>query len=546
MNTPRNLVVCSDGTGQLWGSRDSNVVRIVRHCAKDERQLVFYDPGVGTDEFFPPTSWVESVIYRCQMLSGLALGKGIYENVSQCYQFLVENYRQGDRIFLFGFSRGAFTVRSVSGLIRLFGIVRPDARPLLPLMLRAYFASEKHSTRRHELAADIKQHFTDQIGHQAKVHFIGVWDTVESVGGLSSQRISASANVAEKPYGHIRHAVSVGEYRAKFAPRLYETKDQALPAREQDKPQRWSDPHDQHERSFEQRWFCGVHIDVGGGANERAHELAYIPLRWLVAEAESCGLQRAEDATYERLGAELEDGQSYQVHDQPLRVPFWALTGLARRSPPATADCDPSLRVRLGDARFEIGAAFQGARDWCWLLASLGLSITTWLLTFWLTSRIPDGDALELARVQLNAPWVDALLRERYSGHLAWPLVADFAFIAASTTLLCVLSVHAVRSLRNLRPEAARVHRALRWALQLPLCGAVLFDLLENVLTPAFFRSGAWYYAYPLASASALKFICWIVLLTLFAFALVRQLATRSLSAHKGVDAASVGQDTTT
>lgn len=543
MNAPRNLVVCSDGTGQLWGSRDSNVVRLVRHCAKDAGQLVFYDPGVGTDEFFPPTSVVTSLIYKCQMLSGLALGKGIYENVAQCYQFLVENYRAGDRIFLFGFSRGAFTVRSVSGLVRLFGIVRPDARPLLPLMLRGYFASAQHSKRRHELAADIKQHFTDETGQRAKVHFVGVWDTVASVGGLVPQRISANANVAEKPYGHIRQAVSVGEYRAQFAPRLYETKQDPLPAREQDKPQRWSDPRDQRERSFEQRWFCGVHIDVGGGSDEREHELAYIPLRWLVAEAESCGLKGAENASYERLGAELEDGQSHQVHDQALRVPFWALTGLERREPPAASDCDPSLRVRLGEARFEIGSAFHRGHDWWWLLGSLGLSLVSWALTCWLTARIPGGAALELARVQLSAPWADALLRGRYAGQLAWPLLADFAFIVAATTLLCVLSVHTVRSLRSFRPRSARVHRMLRWALQLPLCAAAACDLLENALTPAYLGSGAWYYAYPLSAASALKFGGWLALLSLFSFALVRRVVVRFVRAY---NPASVGPDTAT
>lgn len=546
MNKPRNLVVCSDGTGQLWGGRDSNVVRLVRHCAKGEHQLVFYDPGVGTDEFFPPTSWFNSLIFKWQMLSGRALGNGIYENVAECYRFLVENYRAGDQIFLFGFSRGAFTVRSVSGLIRLFGIVRPDARPLMPLMLRAYFADQGHSKRRHELADDIKLHFTDEVGREAKVHFIGVWDTVATVGVLVKQRISANANVAEKPYGHIRQAVSVGEYRAQFSPRLYEAKHQPLPAREQDKPQRWSDPHDQSGRSFEQRWFCGVHVDVGGGADERVRELAYIPLRWLVAEAEGCGLYRAEQAAYERLGAQVEDGQSYRVHDQALRVPFWALTGLKRRRPPAEIDCDPSLRARLGDARFEIGTAFREARDRWWLLGSLSLSLATWAITLASTSQIPGGDAFELARVQLAAPWVDAFVRTRYAGQVLWPLLADTGFILASTTLLCVLSVHTVRSLRGFRPQSERVHSMLRWALQLPLCGVGLSDLLENLLTAPYLRSGAWYYAYPLALASALKFACWAALLSLFSCALVRRFATRAFQVREPVDPTCAGENTTT
>jgi hypothetical protein len=369
------------------------------------------------------------------------------------------------------------------------------------------------------------------------VHFIGVWDTVATVGGLTKQRISANANVVEKPYGHIRHAVSVGEYRAQFAPRLYEAENQGLPKREQDKPQRWTDERDQRERTFEQRWFGGVHVDVGGGAKESEHELAYIPLRWLVAEAENNGLYHAESATYERVerkdkGAQPKQGQAEQkqserVHDQALRMPFWALTGLKRRKPPDKIDCDPSLRARLNDPSFAIGRAFREARDWWWLLGPLGLSLVTWAITVVLTSNIPDGHAFELARVQLAAPWVDAVVRERYAGQVMWPLLADLGFIFASTTLLCVLSVHTVRSLRGFRPESERVHAALRWALQLPLCGAGLSDLLENLLTAPYLRSGARFYACPLALASALKFTCWLALLTLFSCALVRRLVTR-------------------
>lgn len=542
----RNLIICSDGTSQLWGSKDSNVVRLVRHCAKDETQLVFYDPGVGTDEFFPPTSWASKLRDYGKTLSGLAFGRGIYENIAQCYQFLVDNYREGDRIFLFGFSRGAFTVRSVSGLVRLFGIVRPDARPLLPLMLRAYFASKERSKDRHALADDLKQHFTDATGRAADIHFIGVWDTVASVGGLVSERISANAVVKEKPIGHIRHAVSVGEYRAPFAPRLYDDEVPPGAACQRDGTVCWSDKNGR-KRSFQQRWFRGVHIDVGGGSDEVEQELAYKPLRWMVQEAEACGLTPAPNATFERTGCS-KVGECDEVHDQALHMPLWALLGLQRRPPPEPTSCDPSLGTNLGDSTVEIGRGLASPRSRRWLAASSTIALACYGLATWITSRIPEGAAAarsscslsrgvawlfpegsprDLADLQLCAPFVSAAQRARFADHLdllGRALGADVLLNAAYTVLLCVLSVHAVRALRDLRPSSERVHRALRYALQLPLLGAAGLDLLEDALTVPFLEAGTSFVAWLLALCSSVKLLCLVLLLGLLFGAFLRRL----------------------
>lgn len=511
----RNLVICSDGTGQIWGGpRETNVVRLARWCAKDERQLLFYDPGVGTNQYFPATNLFERLLYGVETLAGLALGRGIYENVAQAYEFLAQNYREHDRIFLFGFSRGAFTVRSLSGLVRLFGIVRPDATLLIPLMLRAYFSPAEKHNQRHAFAKDIKANFTDRIGREANIHFIGVWDTVASVGGVLPAKISSNAEVMKKPFGHIRHAVSNGEYRAKFAPRLYIEKN--FPAQEpvaegsEPKPFWWEGKT----RSFEQRWFSGAHSDVGGGAStERG--LPYYALEWMAREAAQCGLRPAPDASFEHAQlTEVEKKES--IHDQALLNPLWALTGLQRRLPPPRERCDPSLLPNVDDRAHAIGVAPFLLKN-SWFLISLLASVLfcgLFVLASPGTSFAEHRASIhQLLSYQLQAPLFAAsahgstpLLRSVFGDTLGWVLFADYLFIAAYTALLCTLCVYAVRGIHSWKPNSERAHGIMRVVLQAPLCALPLFDILENVLTLYFADSGSPWLAYPLAFASWAKF----------------------------------------
>ena len=122
----RNLIVCCDGTGNIWGNgHDTNVVKLVRLLVKDDRQVVYYDPGVGTTDNFPPIGVWNKVKAFARRVMGLAMAGGIYESIGQGYEFLVDNFRAGDRVCLFGFSRGAFAARSIAGIVDQFGIVRP-------------------------------------------------------------------------------------------------------------------------------------------------------------------------------------------------------------------------------------------------------------------------------------------------------------------------------------------------------------------------------------------------------------------------------------
>lgn len=362
---PRNLVICCDGTGNVLGNEhDTNVVKLARLCVNDSEQLVFYDPGVGTASGLPSVDVLEGVQSTLGMISGLAFGRGVYENISQAYEFLVENYRKGDRIFLFGFSRGAFTVRCVSGLVTEYGIVRPSSLPLLPLMVRNFFvphdqaaegAPPEHPPAPHKrrkpkpeaeqsrraFNEDVRDHFADADGRAAEIHFIGVWDTVASVGGIRTMEFATRLSVLKgKPYRHVRHAVSDGEYRAKYTPRLYV-------GQTRDKPHGTGRDKDR-EPSFKQLWFPGVHSDVGGSYKEVG--LSDGALSWMLHELRDLkdeGLRFVPDAEQQLRDWPRPDPLAV-AHDQALVSPLWALTGLQRRSPPTAAEEHASLRVRRG------------------------------------------------------------------------------------------------------------------------------------------------------------------------------------------------------
>ena len=114
----RQLIVCCDGTNNnLTGRRnDTNVTQLCELLAPDlQNQLLYYDPGVGNSGTFPGATWTEQIQQKWERISSLAFGSGIYENIAEAYRFLMLNWREGDAIFLFGFSRGAFTSRALGG-----------------------------------------------------------------------------------------------------------------------------------------------------------------------------------------------------------------------------------------------------------------------------------------------------------------------------------------------------------------------------------------------------------------------------------------------
>jgi uncharacterized protein (DUF2235 family) len=463
----RNLVVCCDGTGNIWGNdRDTNVVKLTRLLINDHRQILFYDPGVGTNDTYPSIGYWSPFKTRAKELMALADGGGIYENIGQAYQFLVEHYEPGDRLFFFGFSRGAFAARCVAGMVNLFGIVRPGTEAMIPTLTRIYFEPTHVQGRtgktRNQYGDDIREVFALD-GREARVYFVGVWDTVSTVGGLSKQSITSSATMTGKRYDHVRHAVSIQEYRHTYIPRLFEDKDVYF---------------DQGDKSLKQVWFAGVHSDVGGSYQQ--HGLSDCSLKWMVEEAMVKGLRcdpvRVQAIHPDPLGL---------AHDEVFSHPMWALSGLQTRLVPDGAVRHESVMVReqarqpekvwrpLRKNRRALGCII-GAIGLCVIVFKLGQEACLGQgcdeLNWNMPSALFKGRPVEEVWDSVNR----ATLWFRY--------VVDYIFIGVYALALSWLVIYARRALAD-RTRSVRVHTVAYWAGLLPLWMLIASDVLENALT---------------------------------------------------------------
>jgi len=275
----KRLVVFLDGT---WNSVDSNtnVWRMRALCAakgKDGKpQLVYYEVGVNG------------------FLGGL-FGQGLDENIRMAYEWLIENYNDGDEIFIFGFSRGAFTARSLAGLVAREGILKAGAPVGLTELFDRYKTGNDQTIwtlKDIEASGDISK-LTEQekwllkYSQPAKVKVVGVWDTVGSVGlaagnipGISRAQFDYLQTGLFIPIQNCYHALAIDEHRSDFAPTLWDVHHRNDPKAPHPTPRPLS--------GVEQRWFVGAHANVGGGYE--GDLLAQAPLRWMMQKVESQGL----------------------------------------------------------------------------------------------------------------------------------------------------------------------------------------------------------------------------------------------------------------
>jgi uncharacterized protein (DUF2235 family) len=278
---PKNIVICCDGTGNEINVNLSNVLKLFRVLRKNEDQLVFYDPGVGTISSSDPWSRLKS---NALGVLGLATGYGLDENVLDAYRFLVDTYIDGDGIFMFGFSRGAYTIRVLAGFLRLVGLVQPPQRNLCEYGLTAYKrAAEKNDFEiawRFERVAATRR---------VPIRFMGVWDTVSSVIVPRPDRLYVPS-LQELPYTRtnsyvevFRQAIAIDEQR-----RMFRINRWAEPQEYSPNP---FDPDGAKPQDIKQVWFSGVHADIGGGYPEIESGPAKYPLGWLIDEAAQYGLQ---------------------------------------------------------------------------------------------------------------------------------------------------------------------------------------------------------------------------------------------------------------
>jgi uncharacterized protein (DUF2235 family) len=258
----KNLVICCDGTNNQFDGHHTNVLRTYQVARRYAGQLTYYDPGVGT----MPEPWhTRRFQKRLAMLRGLATGAGFFENIADGYRFLMANYEPGDKVFLFGFSRGAYTARAVAALLHSIGLLHPGTENLLRYAQQYW----RKDFGRSSPGGRICDEFKATLARQCPVHFIGVWDTVGSVGYIN--HFHKFPHTAKNPeVSHVRHAVSIDERRSTFRQNLMEPIFEG--------------------QDVKNVWFAGVHSDVGGGYCPDESGLAKITFEWMMREAGQCGL----------------------------------------------------------------------------------------------------------------------------------------------------------------------------------------------------------------------------------------------------------------
>jgi len=278
-----NIVICCDGTGNSPDSENpTNVVHVYDLTNKEEDgQRVFYDAGIGTGgwEYNDGTGFVS--------MSDQATGNGLQKNVEDAYRFIMEHFREGDKIFLIGFSRGAFTVRALAGMLYKCGLLQPGNDQLIEHVSRVY-----NSEGNDESAAQFKARFC----RPCLVHFIGVWDTVGSLLLSAGRRFHDTRLNPEVTFAY--QALAIDERRDKFPPSL------------------WDEENISQGQIIQQVWFAGAHSDVGGWDKDRS--LSNIALRWMLGKAVDCSLEVDEDRV-----AKLHGDPCGPIHDSSEEG-FWA------------------------------------------------------------------------------------------------------------------------------------------------------------------------------------------------------------------------------
>jgi uncharacterized protein (DUF2235 family) len=212
----------------------------------------------------------------------MALGMYLEHDIRDAYAFLMRAYEPGDRVFLFGFSRGAYTVRAVASLLRMYGLLRLGNDAMIPYAIRMMMAVRTAGDRQSaQYEHDIRDYFAlagrfkATMARDCRPWFVGVWDTVSSVGWIENPlRLPYVADNGDIEIG--RHAIALDETRAFFRTNLWRP---------------GGDPVDTHgPRNLLQVWFPGVHCDVGGGYPESESGLSKLALEWMFDEAEAHGL----------------------------------------------------------------------------------------------------------------------------------------------------------------------------------------------------------------------------------------------------------------
>jgi len=262
-----------------------------------------------------PFGSLSPVTRRLTRVLGMAVGYGLENDIRDAYVFLMQAYEPGDSIFLFGFSRGSFTVRAVAALIKSYGMLRMGNEPLVPYAIRMQMGINRANSdpQFKKQYFDLAKEFKDTMsGPEPRLRFVGVWDTVSSVGWIENPlHLPYEANNPTIEIG--RHAVSIDERRAFFRSHLW------IPPKDPSAPR--------GPRDVKQVWFPGVHCDIGGGYPEDESGLSKMALEWMLQEAKWAGLRVDQTRENDVLGRG--DADSYVAPNQ-MAAAHESLTGAWR------------------------------------------------------------------------------------------------------------------------------------------------------------------------------------------------------------------------
>ncbi|MBN9562251.1 MAG: DUF2235 domain-containing protein [Alphaproteobacteria bacterium] len=335
----RRIVICCDGTSNRPDRQEdgeaapTNVCKLWRALCNDETQTVWYQAGVGSDTSSTSRqmrrtkmlltvagansgSQVAAFFSRINRMMESAFGTGISEGIVNGYTEIVRQYRPGDRIYLIGFSRGAYTARCIAGVISRCGLLRAENIRYAEEMVRLY-----RSRRDQEATVQVRR---ELIHPERVVEFVGVFDTVASLGVplwgwwfrlFPIWTMGPLATDPVKACRHVYHALAMDERRSEFVPTLF-----ANPGSDRG-------PDDQLQ-TLEQVWFRGAHADIGGGY--AAHELSDITLGWMMDAMGRHGLRLHKGAR-----SNLSPDPLGRLHDEMERQPSWKLLGSWPRWHPA-------------------------------------------------------------------------------------------------------------------------------------------------------------------------------------------------------------------
>jgi uncharacterized protein (DUF2235 family) len=338
----KKLVLCLDGTSNRYCQDNTNVVKLLALLDKRASdQLVYYQPGIGT--FVPPGIYGHLKQWILTRLD-LAFATLLKYHVQDAYRFLMRYYEDGDEIYIFGFSRGAYTARVLAGMLFKVGLLAKGNEEMVPFAWQVYVKRD----------AAISRGFRNTFGRKTAVTFLGLWDTVSSVR-WALKTIYLPHTTDNPIVRTLRHAVSLDERRAYFRSNL------------------WVDPAREGQDVL-QVWFPGVHCDVGGGYAESQSGLSKIALKWMI---EQLGLRLAlHPAAVAQMLPDISDAQfaapsaTAQIH-RSLRCWWWIVEWIPKRvhlsahdarqkwilprgrprSVPAGSRIHPSVqeRMRVGD-----------------------------------------------------------------------------------------------------------------------------------------------------------------------------------------------------